>query len=51
MLRVHRLPRSLLELLEAFRPCFTAPAFTTFALLAVGLVARPVPLQNSAQGL
>lgn len=41
MLRVHRLPGSLIELLEAFRPCFTAPTFMTFALLAAGLVARP----------
>jgi hypothetical protein len=41
MLRVHRLPGSLVELLEAFRPCFTAPTFTTFVLLAAGLVARP----------
>ena len=41
MLRVNRLPRSLAELLEEFRPCFTAPTFTTFALLAAGLIARP----------
>jgi DDE superfamily endonuclease len=41
MLRVNRLPGSLMELLEEFRPCFTAPAFTTFALLAAGLIARP----------
>jgi hypothetical protein len=41
MLRFRRLPGSLIELLEAFRPCFTAPTFTTFALLAAGLVARP----------
>lgn len=41
MLRVHRLPGSLFELLDAFRPCFTAPTFTTFVLLAAGLVARP----------
>jgi hypothetical protein len=41
MLRVNRLPGSLMELLEEFRPCFTAPTFTTFALLAAGLVARP----------
>jgi DDE superfamily endonuclease len=41
MLRVHRLPGSLLELLEEFRPCFTAPTFTTFALLAAGLITRP----------
>lgn len=41
MLRVNRLPGSLAELLEEFRPCFTAPTFTTFALLAAGLIARP----------
>lgn len=41
MLRVDRLPGSLLGLLEEFRPCFTAPTFTTFALLAAGLIARP----------
>ncbi len=41
MLRVNRLPGSLMELLEGFRPCFTAPTFTTFALLAAGLIARP----------
>ena len=41
MLRMHTLPPSLFELLDAFRPCFTAPTFTTFVLLAAGLVARP----------
>jgi hypothetical protein len=41
MLRMNRLPGSLVELLDEFRPCFTAPAFTTFALLAAGLIARP----------
>jgi len=41
MLRVDRLPGSLMELLEEFRPCFTAPTFMTFVLLAAGLVARP----------
>jgi DDE superfamily endonuclease len=41
MLRVNRLPGSLMELLEEFRPCFTTPTFTTFALLAAGLIARP----------
>ena len=40
MLRVNRLPGSLAELLEEFRPCFTAPTFTTFAMLAAGLIAR-----------
>jgi hypothetical protein len=41
MLRVNRLPGSLAELLEEFRPCFTAPTFTTFEMLAAGLIARP----------
>src|SRR5215831_9742094 len=41
MLGVDRLPRSLLGLLEEFRPCFTARSFPTFALLASGLIARP----------
>jgi DDE superfamily endonuclease len=41
MLRADRLPGSLLELLEEFRPCFTAPSFMTFALLTAGLIARP----------
>ena len=41
MLRVNRLPGSLAELPEDIRPCFTAPAFTTFAMLAAGLIARP----------
>jgi hypothetical protein len=41
MLRVHRLPGSLTGLLEEFRPCFTAPTFTTFVLLAAGLITRP----------
>jgi hypothetical protein len=35
------LPRSLTELLMVFRPCFTAPTFTTFTRLVVGLVAQP----------
>ena len=30
-----------MELLAEFRPCFTAPTFTTFVLLAAGLAARP----------
>jgi DDE superfamily endonuclease len=42
MLRVHTLPGSLRRVLEAFRPCFTAPTFTTFATLLVGLIAQPV---------
>jgi hypothetical protein len=29
------------RLLEAFRPCFTAPTSTTFVALLVGLIARP----------
>ena len=37
MLRIHRLPGSLIKLLEAFRPCFAASTFVTFALLAAGL--------------
>ena len=41
MLRADRLPRSLLGLLEEFRPCFGTRSFTTFALLAAGLIARP----------
>ena len=40
MLRVSRLPGSLMGLLEEFRPCLTAPAFITFALLAAGLIGR-----------
>jgi hypothetical protein len=35
------LPRLLAELLMAFRPCFTAPTFKTFAWLVVGLVGQP----------
>jgi DDE superfamily endonuclease len=35
------LPRSLADLLDRFRCCFTAPTFTTFAWLMVGLVAQP----------
>jgi hypothetical protein len=41
MLRADRLPRSLVGLLEEFRPCFGARSFPTFVLLAAGLVARP----------
>ena len=41
MLRASRLPGSLMELLEEFRPCFTAPTFITFTMLAAGLIARP----------
>ncbi|MGF6884807.1 hypothetical protein ABIA39_007012 [Nocardia sp. GAS34] len=34
-------PKSLQPLLEAFRPCFTTPTFTTFVALTVGLIAAP----------
>jgi hypothetical protein len=33
-------PASLLALLEIFRPCFTAPTFTTFCGLVTGLIGR-----------
>jgi hypothetical protein len=35
-------PASLMRVLDAFRPCFTAPTFDTFVVLVVGLIARPV---------
>lgn len=35
------LPRSLQELLDALRPCFTAPSFRTFCGLAAGLAGQP----------
>jgi hypothetical protein len=41
MLRVHTLPGSLRRVLEAFRPCFTSPTFTTFVTLLAGLIAQP----------
>src|SRR5690349_11426523 len=41
MLRVPTLPGSLSRVLESFRPCFTAPTFTTFVSLLAGMVARP----------
>jgi hypothetical protein len=41
MPRVDRLPGSLMELLEEFRPYIIAPTFATFALLAAGMIARP----------
>jgi hypothetical protein len=41
VLRVNRLPGSPAELLGEFRPCFTAPTFITFSMLAAGLIARP----------
>jgi hypothetical protein len=31
-----------MRVLDAFRPCFTAPTFEVFVVLLVGLVARPV---------
>ena len=34
-------PACLLALLGAFRGCFTAPTFQTFAAMVVGLVAQP----------
>jgi DDE superfamily endonuclease len=41
MLRVPALPGSLSRLLEPFRPCFTAPTFTTFVTLLAGMIAVP----------
>jgi hypothetical protein len=38
---VHTLPRSLLRVLDPFRPCFTTPTFATFATLLAGMIARP----------
>jgi hypothetical protein len=35
------LPGSLLEILSALRPCFTAPGFATFCGLAAGLAGQP----------
>jgi hypothetical protein len=35
------LPRSLAQLLMAFRPCFTTPTFKTFTWLVVGFCAQP----------
>jgi hypothetical protein len=40
MLRVPTLPGSLGRVLEAFRPCFTTPTFTTFVTLLTGIVAQ-----------
>jgi hypothetical protein len=39
MLRVPTLPGSLKRVLEAFRPCFTAPTFLTFVSLLAGMIA------------
>lgn len=41
MLQVETLPASLAGLLWAFRSCFTAPTFRTFAALVAGMVAQP----------
>ncbi len=41
MLRAGSLPVSLMRVLEPFRPCFSAPSFTTFVMLVAGLAARP----------
>lgn len=41
MLPVPTLPGSLAELLNALRPCFTAPSFRTFCGLAAGLAGQP----------
>jgi hypothetical protein len=41
MLRVPTLPGSLSRVLEPFRPCFTAPTFTTFVTLLAGMIAQP----------
>jgi hypothetical protein len=35
------LPGSLVALLGALRPCFTAPSFRTFCGLAAGLASQP----------
>ena len=40
MLPSATIPRSLHALLEEFRPCFTAPTFTTFCGLLTGLIAQ-----------
>src|SRR3954470_3613661 len=41
MLRPHALPRSLIRVLEPFRPCFTTPTFDTFVVLLAGMIAQP----------
>jgi hypothetical protein len=41
MLPFLNLPSSLLEILSAFRPCFTAPGFATFCGLVAGLAGQP----------
>ncbi|WP_416277035.1 transposase [Nocardia sp. alder85J] len=35
------MPKSLQPLLDAFRPCFTTPTFTTFVALTIGVIAAP----------
>lgn len=42
MLRVPTLPGAFTRVLATFRPCFTAPTFQTFTMLAAGLFAQPV---------
>jgi hypothetical protein len=41
MLPFPNLPGSLLEILSALRPCFTAPGFATFCGLVAGLAGQP----------
>jgi hypothetical protein len=41
MLPLETLPASLVGLLRAVRPCFTAPTFATFSVLVAGMVAQP----------
>lgn len=41
MLPFLNLPGSLLEILSALRPCFTAPGFATFCALFAGLAGQP----------
>jgi DDE superfamily endonuclease len=41
MLPFLNLPGSLLEILSAFRPCFTAPGFATFCGLVAGVAGQP----------
>jgi hypothetical protein len=41
MLQVGTLPGSLMAVLVAFRPCFTAPTFRTFCALVAGMVSQP----------
>src|SRR3954447_15428726 len=40
MLPAATVPRTLADLLAVFRPCFTAPTFSTFIGLLVGLIAQ-----------